>query len=251
MANTISLHLNLNLNLHIATMLDNADRVTALLRLGADPHAKNAAGSSVLDMADFLHKTEIAKRLLRHLHPQLAAAANPNANPGAAVAGTAAVAPGAGIGAVELLNAIRTNRPTLVRALLDLGVRETQLARDPGFFRGVLLLACCVAGGGVVEVLVKYGPGVSVVQNEGVLVQVAAAAGNIEVVAAVKALVEIEREREKKTQARLANASSSAVVLAKDRTSSDSSAGGHGRSAGSSFGQSSESAVGGHANASF
>lgn len=212
MANTTPLHLNLNLNLHIATMLGHADRVTALLRLGADPHAKNAAGSSVLDMADFLHKTEIAKRLLRHLHPQLAASANANLG---AVPGTAAVAPGAGVGAVELLNAIRTNRSTLVRALIELGVHEILLARDPGFYRGVLLLACCVAGGAVVEVLVKHGPGVSVVQNEGVLVQVAVAAGNSEVVAAVKALVDIERERERETQARLAYAASSAVVPAK------------------------------------
>lgn len=177
--------LDLDLDLHIATMLNQADCVSGLLHLGADPHAQNASGTSVLDMADFLNRVEVTKRLLGFLNPRIADADTD-------------------AGEIELLKAIRQNRATTVHALLEMGVRENQLA-DREFYRGVLLLACCMAGSSVVEVLVKYGPGVSVVQNERVLVQVALAAGNSEVVAAVRGFAEVERE------ARLSYASAAKV----------------------------------------
>lgn len=159
----------LNQDLHIACMLNNADRVTSLLARGASPSAKNTTGTTVLEMADFLRRLDIAKLLLATMDIE-------------------------SVGAFELFKAIRGNRSTVVRALLELGVKD-QLT-DQKFYCGVLLLACVVGSPAVLEALVRYGPGFSVSRNEEVLLQVASVAGNMDLVEFITAFAEEERKVE-------------------------------------------------------
>ena len=159
---------DLTYELHVACMLDDPDRVTDLLARGADPQGVNATGASVMEMADFLKRLEVTKRLLAPIN----------------IVET---------GSVELLKAIRLNRPTVVRALLEMGLKD-QL-NDEDFFRGILILSCCTASSNVVEMLVKYGPGISMMQNEQLLLQVAAAAKSMDVVEFIRKSAEEERLR--------------------------------------------------------
>lgn len=158
----------LTADLHIACMLNDSPRVKHLLTLGAHRNAENASGTTALQLADFLHRVEIVKLLLHDVDIKVD-------------------------GGCELLRAIRMDHATVVQALLEMGVRE-ELEGDSGFFRGVLVLACCVSNGRVLDALVRFGPGVGVVGSiQDVLVQCALVAGNLEVVDGIRELVADER----------------------------------------------------------
>ncbi|RJE22518.1 ANK [Aspergillus sclerotialis] len=157
---------DLTFELHVACMLNDPDRVTDLLARGADPEGLNGTGATVIEMADFLQRLEVTKRLLAHINIVEA-------------------------GSVELLKAIRLNRPTVVRALLEMGLKD-QLS-DGEFFKGILILSCCTASSNVVEMLVKYGPGISMVQNEQLLLHVAAVAKSMDVIEFIRKSAEEER----------------------------------------------------------
>ena len=158
----------LTADLHIACMLNDSPRVKHLLTLGAQRNAQNASGTTALQLADFLHRVEIVKLLLHDVDIKVD-------------------------GGCELLRAIRMDHATVVQALLEMGVRE-ELEGDSGFFRGVLVLACCVSNGRVLDALVRFGPGVGVVGSiQDVLVQCALVAGNLEVVDGIRELVADER----------------------------------------------------------
>ena len=154
-------------SLHIACMLNDTTRVKHLLHAGAHRNAENTSGTTALELADFLHRVEVVKLLLRDVDIKET-------------------------GGYELLRAIRIHHVTVVRALLEMGVRE-ELGQDEAFFRGVLTMTCCVGNAGVLEVLVKYGPEVEVVSLRGVLVQCALAAGNMEVADSIGHIVSDER----------------------------------------------------------
>lgn len=147
-------------------MLDDPDRVTDLLARGADPEGLNGTGATVIEMADFLQRLEVTKRLLAHINIAEA-------------------------GSVELLKAIRLNRPTVVRALLEMGLKDH--LGDEEFFRGILILSCCTASSSVVEMLVKYGPEFSMVQNEQLLLHIATVAKSMDVVEFIRKSAEEER----------------------------------------------------------
>ena len=155
-------------DLHVACVLNNFPRVKHLLTLGAQRNAQNASGTTALQLADFLHRVEIVKLLLHDVDIK-------------------------GEGGCELLRAIRMDHATVVQALLEMGVRE-ELEGDEGFFRGVLVLACCVSNVRVLDALVRFGPGVGVVGSiQDVLVQCALVAGNLDVVDGVREIVADER----------------------------------------------------------
>lgn len=158
----------LTADLHVACMLNDSPRVKHLLTLGAHRNAENASGTTALQLADFLHRVEIVKLLLHDVDIK-------------------------GEGGCELLRAIRMDHATVVQALLEMGVRE-ELEGDGGFFKGVLVLACCVSNGRVLDALVRFGPAVGVVGSiKDVLVQCALVAGNLEVVDGIRELVADER----------------------------------------------------------
>lgn len=158
---------DLTASLHIACMLGDESRVKHLLSIGAHRNAENDSGTSALGLADFLHRVEIVKILLHDINIKEA-------------------------GGYELLKAIRMDRATVVRALLEMGVKE-ELVEDDGFFRSALVLACCVSDTRVLGALVKYGPGVEVFAIKDVLIQCAVAAENLEVVDGIHDLVRNER----------------------------------------------------------
>lgn len=160
--------MNFSNSLHIACMLNDTRRVQQLLHAGAHRNAENTSGTTALELADFLHRVEIVKLLLHDVDIKEN-------------------------GSYELLRAIRIHRVTVVRALLEMGVRE-ELGRDEAFFRGVLTMACCVGNAAVLGVLAKYGPEVEVVSLRDVLVQCALAAGNMEVAEGIGLIVGAERE---------------------------------------------------------
>lgn len=159
---------DLTANLHIACMLGDESRVKHLLSIGAHRNAENDSGTSALGLADFLHRVEIVKLLLHDINIKEA-------------------------GWYELLKAIRMDRATVVRALLEMGVKE-ELVEDDGFFRSALVLACCVSDMRVLGALVKYGPGVDVWAIKDILIQCAVAAENLEVVGGIHDLVRDERK---------------------------------------------------------
>lgn len=158
---------DLTADLHIACMLGDETRVKHLLSIGAHRNAENDSGTTALELADFLHRVEIVKLLLHDINIKEA-------------------------GGYELLKAIRMDHATVVRALLEMGVKE-ELVEDDGFFRSVLVLACCVSDTRVLGTLVKYGPGVEVWTIKDVLIQCAVAAGNMEAVEGIHDLVRSER----------------------------------------------------------
>lgn len=160
--------MNVSNSIHIACMLNDTTRVQNLLHAGAHRNAENTSGTTALELADFLHRVEIVKLLLHDVDIKEN-------------------------GSYELLRAIRIHRVTVVRALLEMGVRE-ELGRDEAFFRGVLTMACCVGNTAVLGVLVKYGPEVEVVSLRDVLVQCALVVGNMEVAGGIKLIVGAERE---------------------------------------------------------
>ena len=150
-------------------MLNQSSRVRTLLARGANPTAPNATGTTAIELADFLHQLDVTKTLLAHLIPDLLTS-----------------------GGYELLRAIRQKRPTVVRALLEMGV-SAHFAADLDLFRAILLTACGVGNGAVVENLVRYGPGISIALNEALLVGVARSIGNDEVVRCLRLFAEEER----------------------------------------------------------
>lgn len=160
--------MDINTSLHIACMLGDESRVKHLLSRGAHRNAENASGTTALELADFLHRVEIVKLLLHDVNIKE-------------------------VGGYELFKAIRMDHATVVRALLEMGVRE-ELLEDGGFFRGVLVMACCVSNTGVLDVLIRYGPGLEVRPIMDVLIQCAVTAGNLEVVDGIREIVRCERE---------------------------------------------------------
>lgn len=79
-----------------------------------------------------------------------------------------------------------------MRALLEMGV-SADLSTDLDLFRAILLAACGVGNGAVVENLVRYGPGISIALNEPLMVSVATSVGNGEVVRSLRLFAEEER----------------------------------------------------------
>lgn len=155
-------------DLHVACVLNDSPRVKHLLTLGAHRNAQNASGTTALQLADFLRRVEIVKILLHDVDTKEE-------------------------GGCELLRAIRMNQATVVQALLEMGVRE-ELEGDEGFFRGALVLTCCVSNVRVLDALVRFGPGVGVVGSiQDVLVQCALVGGNLEVVDGIREIVADER----------------------------------------------------------
>ncbi|GMG37785.1 unnamed protein product [Aspergillus oryzae] len=61
---------NITRELHVACLLDDAERVTELLAMGADCDAVSYAGYSALDVADLLNRVSIVKCLLAHVNIQ-------------------------------------------------------------------------------------------------------------------------------------------------------------------------------------
>ncbi|GAB1214927.1 hypothetical protein ATERTT37_004108 [Aspergillus terreus] len=158
---------DLTRELHVACLTDNLDRVTDLLRTGADRESVNHAGLSALDVADFLYRVEVVKRLMADVDIERA-------------------------GVMQLLYAIQRGHSTVVQALLEMGVKEHM---DEDLFRGVFLIACSFGSTFVVDALLKYGPGISVSPFENMFVQVAMATKNVAVAARVREIAEEERWR--------------------------------------------------------
>ncbi|KAI9924550.1 hypothetical protein ASPWEDRAFT_28302 [Aspergillus wentii DTO 134E9] len=156
----------LTLELHVACLLDDSQRVVELLAQGADRDALSATGTSALDIADFLDHLDSAKGLMSNINI-------------------------AQSGGNELLKAIRMGHATIVRALLEMGVKH-QL-QDDNFFRGVLLMACCISTAVVVNTLVKYGPVICISTHEHLFVQAATVSGNMDIVQAIQKIATDER----------------------------------------------------------
>ncbi|KAE8384404.1 hypothetical protein BDV23DRAFT_166807 [Aspergillus alliaceus] len=157
---------NITRELHVACLLDDADRVTELLAIGADRDAVSHAGYSALDVADLLNRVSIVKRLLAHVNIHET-------------------------GMLELMYAIRQGRSTVVRALLEMGLND-QL-QDEALFRGVFLMACYIGTTFVINALVKYGPGLYVSPFEDMFVHVAMFLNNIEVADTIRDIADTER----------------------------------------------------------
>ncbi|KAL5356336.1 hypothetical protein BJX96DRAFT_171520 [Aspergillus floccosus] len=158
---------DLTRELHVACLTDNLDRVTDLLRLGADRESVNHAGLNALNVADFLHRVEVVKRLMVDVDIEQA-------------------------GVMQLLYAIQRRQSTVVQALLEMGVKDHM---DEDLHRGVFLIACSFGNTFVVDALVKYGPGICVSPLENMFVQVAMATKNVAVAARVGEMAEEERWR--------------------------------------------------------
>ncbi|KAB8206480.1 ANK ankyrin repeat protein [Aspergillus parasiticus SU-1] len=159
---------NITRELHVACLLDDAERVTELLAMGADRDAVSYAGYSALDVADLLNRVSIVKCLLAHVNIQET-------------------------GMLELMYAIRQGRSTVVRALLEMGLNE-QL-QDEALFRGVFLMACYIGTTFVVNALVKYGPGLFISPFEDMFVHVAMFLNNTEVADTIRDIADIERRK--------------------------------------------------------
>ncbi|KAF7595176.1 hypothetical protein BBP40_007143 [Aspergillus hancockii] len=152
--------------LHVACLLDDAERVTELLAMGADRDAASHSGYTALDVADLLNRVNVTKRLLAHVNIRET-------------------------GMLELMYAIRQGKSTVVRALLEMGLND-QL-RDEALFRGVFLMACYISTTFVVNALVKYGPGLFVSPFEDMFVQVALFLNNTEVADTIRDIADTER----------------------------------------------------------
>jgi ankyrin repeat protein len=157
---------NITRELHVACLLDDVDRVTELLSMGADHDAVSHAGYTALDVADLLNRVNVTKRLLAHVNIQEN-------------------------GMLELMYAIRQGKSTVVRALLEMGLND-QL-RDEALFRGVFLMACYIGTTFVVNALVKYGPGLFISPFEDMFVQVALFLNNTEVADTIRDIADTER----------------------------------------------------------
>ncbi|KAE8150746.1 hypothetical protein BDV25DRAFT_129299 [Aspergillus avenaceus] len=160
--------LNLTRELHVACLLDNADRVTELLALGADRDAISHTGHSALDIADRHNRVEIIKCLLAHVNIQEA-------------------------GLHELVHAIHQSRPAVVQALLEMGLNE-QL-QDERIFLGFLAMACCIGTStAVIHSLIEHGPTFSISPFEDSFASVAISRGNAEVADTIHEIAAVERQ---------------------------------------------------------
>ncbi|GAB1202179.1 hypothetical protein BDV32DRAFT_153371 [Aspergillus pseudonomiae] len=157
---------NITRELHIACLLNDSERVTELLAMGANRDAISHAGYSALDVADLLNRVSVVKRLLAPVNIRET-------------------------GMLELMYAIRQGRSTVVQALLEMGLND-QL-QDEVLFRGVFLMACYIGTTFVVNALVKYGPGLSISPFEDMFVHVAMFLNNTEVADTIRDIADIER----------------------------------------------------------
>ncbi|OGM39636.1 hypothetical protein ABOM_011646 [Aspergillus bombycis] len=157
---------NITRELHIACLLDDAERVTELLAMGANRDAVSHAGYSALDIAELLNRVRVVKRLLAHVNIRET-------------------------GMLELMYAIRQGRSTVVRALLEMGLND-QL-QDEVLFRGVFFMACYIGTTFVINALVKYGPGLSISPLEDTFFHVAMFLDNREVADTIRDIADIER----------------------------------------------------------
>lgn len=133
--------------------------------MGADPDATDGIGLSALDIAHWLNRIITIKHLLVYLDIEEQ-------------------------GATRLIQEISRGRSTVVRALLDLGVRE-QL--DEEKYRNVLKIACTFGTLHVVNVLVVYAPDFLVSSYEDIFVQAALSARKLLIATYIRDIASWER----------------------------------------------------------
>ncbi|KAK1145434.1 hypothetical protein N8T08_004309 [Aspergillus melleus] len=159
---------NLTLELHVACLRNDADRVTQLMSMGAKRDALNESGASALEVAEQLNRTNIVKCLMANVDVEKE-------------------------GVLELLYAIRRGQSTVVRALMEMGVK--QQLQDEVVFRGVFLMACAISNPLVVNALLRYGPGLNVAVFEEIFVRIARTTSNLATAEFIQEICDEQRRR--------------------------------------------------------
>ncbi|KAA8647481.1 hypothetical protein EYZ11_004399 [Aspergillus tanneri] len=159
---------NLGLALHLACLQDDGERVTQLQLMGASRHALNESGVTVLEVAERMNRVNIIKRLMADVNIAV-------------------------VGILEMLYAIRRGQATVVRALMEMGVK--QQLQDEVLFRGVFVMACTISNVFVVQALLKHGPPLSVAPFEELLVLVARHTNHHEIAEFIHEVSDDERRR--------------------------------------------------------
>lgn len=161
---------SLTLQLQAACAVGQTAKVQELLDYGADPYiTPEFSGINSVDVADRLGRLDVLNCLLRNINM-------------------------AQRGLDELIKAVKRKQPTLVRALLDNGVR-TQLQLDKDLHHSILVMACSMSTVDVIEVMLQYGPDLSISSCEGNLAYVAFVYGRLDICEAVRRLA-YEEKRE-------------------------------------------------------
>ncbi|KKK12445.1 hypothetical protein P175DRAFT_0557524 [Aspergillus ochraceoroseus IBT 24754] len=144
---------DLDAELCVACMLDDRPRVQDLLSRGADPFFVTESGSSALDLADTMSRIELIKDLLQSLDLETA-------------------------GLPVLLKAFHAGRSSIVRALLELGMKDH--LGDEIFYAGIFGVACCTSTPFVLETLYIYGPEIDLAVYEEIFIHIAMLTGKME-----------------------------------------------------------------------
>lgn len=148
--------------------MGDTNKIRELIIKGANPDVKGSSGLTAIEIADFNGKVDVMKCLLVNVNMVES-------------------------GLSQLVTAIHRKKATVVRALLEMGVKD-QLG-EVELFRAMVILACSVSSAAVIDSLVKAGPDHPISISEQLFARVATFSGRVENYRIIRRLAEEERQR--------------------------------------------------------